>query len=170
MGVNEVRLAAPAKVHATANVAALLDEQPDERIHKLDYDEKPYWNLERARIGSSRKVSLELVVNGEPVAHHEIEADGVERPVTFDYNIDRSSWIALRILPSLHTNPIFVVVNDKPIRASRKSAEWCLKAVDQCWSQKSPHIRLEERGEAERAYEAARVAYRQRLSETAASN
>jgi len=76
----------------------------------------------------------------------------------------------LRILPSSHTNPIFVLVNDKPIRASRKSAEWCLKAVDQCWSQKSPHIRLEERGEAERVYGAAREAYRQRLSETAASN
>jgi hypothetical protein len=62
------------------------------------------------------------------------------------------------------------LVNDKPIRASRKSAEWCLKAVDQCWSQKSSHIRLEERGEAERAYEAARAAYRQRLNESTASN
>src|SRR5258705_531398 len=83
-----------------------------------------------------------------PVARQEIEADGVERPLTFDYHIDRSSWVALRILPSSHTNPIFVLVNDKPIRASRQSAEWCLKAVDQCWSQKSSHIRLEERGEA----------------------
>ena len=70
--------------------------------------------------------------------------------MTFDYRIDRSSWVALRVLPSSHTNPIFVTVGDKPIRASRKSAEWCLKAVDQCWTQKSPHIRLEERGEAER--------------------
>jgi hypothetical protein len=61
-------------------------------------------------------------------------------------------------------------VGDKPIRASRKSAEWCLKAVDQCWLQKSPHIRLEERGEAERTYQAAREAYRQRLNETVAAN
>jgi hypothetical protein len=111
-----------------------------------------------------------LVVNGQAVARQEIEADGVERPVSFDYKIDRSSWVALRILPSSHTNPIFVLVNDKPIRASRKSAEWCLKAVDQCWAQKAPHIRLEERGEAERTYQAAREAYRQRLDETTASN
>ena len=169
-GASEVRLAAPGVAHVTANVAALLDETPDESIRKLPYDEKPYWNLERARIGNSRKVPLELVVNGEPVARQEIEADGVERPVTFDHKIDRSSWVALRILPSSHTNPIFVLVNDKPIRASRKSAEWCLKAVDQCWSQKSPHIRLEERGDAERAYAEAREAYRQRLNETVASN
>ena len=165
-----VRLAAPAKVHVTANVAALLEEKPDETIRKLPYDEKPYWNLERARIGNSRKVPLELIVNGEPVARKEIDADGVERPVTFDQMIERSSWVALRILPSSHTNPIFVLVNDKPIRASRQSAEWCLKAVDQCWSQKEPHIRLEERGEAERAYKAAREAYRQRLNETLSSN
>ena len=60
----------------TANVAALLDETPDESIRKLPYDQKPYWDLERARIGNSRKVPLELVVNGEPVARQEIEADG----------------------------------------------------------------------------------------------
>ena len=59
-----------------------------------------------------------------------------------------------------------MIVDDKPIRASRKSAEWCLRAVDQCWAQKAERIRLEERGEAERAYEAARQAYRQRVSES----
>jgi hypothetical protein len=169
-GASEVALPGPATVHVTANVAALLDEAADENIRKLPYDEKPYWNLERSRIGSSRRVPLELVVNGEPVARQDIDADGVEKPVTFDYKIDRSSWVALRILPSSHTNPIFVLVDGKPIRASRKSAEWCLKAVDQCWSQKSPHIRLDERGEAERVYDLARQAYRQRLNETAASN
>lgn len=168
-GASEVDLARPATVHITANVGALLDETPDERIHKLRYDEKPYWDLERARVGSSRKVPIELVINGEPAARQEIEADGVLRPVSFDQKIERSSWVALRILPSSHTNPIFVLVNGKPIR-SQRSAEWCLKAVDQCWSQKSPRIRLEERGEAQRAYEAAREAYRARLQEVAASN
>jgi hypothetical protein len=168
VGTSEVKLASPGALHVTAKVAALLGETPDEEIRKLPYDEKPYWDLERARIGNTRKVPLELVVNGEPVARQEVEADGVQRPVTFDYKIDRSSWVVLRILPSSHTNPIFVTVGGKPIRASRKSAEWCLKAVDQCWTQKSPHIRLEERGEAERTYEAARAAYRERLTETAA--
>jgi hypothetical protein len=39
--------------------------------------------------------------------------------------------------------------------------------VDQCWKQKFPRIRLEERGEAERTYAAAREAYRQRLQDAA---
>jgi len=169
VGTSDVKLAGPGALHVMAKVAALLGEMPDEGIRKLPYDEKPYWDLERARMGNTRKVPLELVVNGQAVARQEVVADGVERPVSFDYKIDRSSWVALRILPSSHTNPIFVMVDDKPIRASRKSAEWCLKAVDQCWTQKSPHIRLEERGEAERTYEAAREAYRVRLRETAAA-
>src|SRR5579871_2286976 len=169
VGSSDVKLASPGVLHVTAKVAALLDQQPDANIRKVPYDEKPYWDLERARIGDTRKVPLELVVNGESVARREIDADGVQRPVTFDYKIDRSSWVALRILPSSHTNPIFVTVGDRPIRASRKSAEWCLKAVDQCWAQKGPHIRLEERGEAERTYEAAREAYRERFKETAAN-
>jgi hypothetical protein len=54
----------------------------------------------------------------------------------------------------------------EPIRASRKSAEWCLQGVDQCWKQKSPRIQRSERESAERAYEHARVRYRQILSDT----
>ena len=72
--------------------------------------------------------------------------------------------MALRILPSSHTNPVFVLVGGKPIR-SRADAEWCLRAVDQCWSQKEPRIRLEERGEAKQVYEAAKQAYRSRMNE-----
>jgi len=110
-------------------------------------------------------VPLELIVNGRAVARQEITADGVIRPVAFDYQIDRSSWIALRILPSSHTNPVFALVGAKPIRV-KSSAEWCLRAVDQCWSQKESRIRIEERGEASRAYELARDAYRQRIKES----
>jgi hypothetical protein len=29
---------------------------------------------------------------------------------------------------------IAVTVKGQPIRASRQSAEWCLRALDQCWS------------------------------------
>lgn len=163
---SELRLAQPGEVRVTAQVAAMLDEAPDENIRKLPYTEKLYWDLERARIGDTRKVPLELVVNGMPVARQEIVADGTVRPVEFNYKIERSSWIALRILPSSHTNPIFVLVGGKPIRASRKSVEWCLKAVDQCWSQKAPKIRPEEFVDAERAYESARQAYRERLKES----
>jgi hypothetical protein len=86
------------------------------------------------------------------------------RPVSFDARIDRSAWVALRILPSSHTNPVFVLVGGKPIR-SRADAEWCLRAVDQCWSQKRPRIRLEEQGEAQRVYDLARQAYRGRMND-----
>lgn len=162
---SELRLNQPQPVRVTAMVAALLSEKPVESIHQLPYDHKPYWELERARIGNTRNVPLELVVNGKPVARQEILADGKMRPVSFEYPVERSSWIALRILPSSHTNPIFVLVGGKPIRASRKSIEWCLRAVDQCWKQKSPQIRGEELDEAARAYDSARQAYRQRLEE-----
>ncbi|MGI8745758.1 MAG: CehA/McbA family metallohydrolase [Bryobacteraceae bacterium] len=167
-GASELKLQQSGKVHVTASVAALLEETPDQTVRGKPYDEKPYWDLERARIGNSRTVPLELIVNGLPVARTEILADGSLRSVSFDTNIDKSSWVALRILPSSHTNPVFVIVGDKPIRASRKSAEWCLRAVDQCWSQKSPQIRPAERVEAEQVYELARRAYRERLSETPA--
>jgi hypothetical protein len=166
---SELSLDAPASLHITADVAALLDETPDNSVRNLRYDQKPYWHLERARIGDTRTVPVELVVNGQPVARQEILADGVTRPIAFDYKVSSSSWIALRILPSSHTNPIFVLVGGMPIRASRPSVEWCLKAVDQCWRQKMPRMRLEERGEAERAYESARQIYRQRLNETPAN-
>src|SRR5678816_1307493 len=78
---------------------------------------------------------------------------------------ERSSWVALRILPSSHTNPIFVLVDGKPIRASRRSAEWCLKGVDQCWSQKERFIKPAELDEAKRAYAHAREAYKKILAE-----
>jgi hypothetical protein len=168
MGSGDVALAAPGKVQVTAMVAALLDDKPDPVIRSKPYDQKPYWDLERTRIGDSLKVPLELVVNGQPVAKQEIVADGSMKPVSFDYNVNRSSWIALRILPSSHTNPVFVTVGSKPIRASRKSAEWCVKAVDQCLAAKLPRIRPAERAEAERTYLKARQAYVLRLQETQA--
>jgi hypothetical protein len=163
---SEVKLSNPETVRVTARVAARLNEQPNEAIGKLRHDQKPYWDLERARIGSSREVPVELIVNGTPADKKIIVADGAPRDITFDFKVERSSWIALRVPTSSHTNPIFVVVGDKPIRASRRSAEWCLKAVDQCWSQKAPKISAKERDEAAKAYEHARQTYRRILAES----
>src|SRR5205085_2247183 len=138
-----------------------------EEVRRAPLNRKPYWDLERARLGQSRKVPVEVVVNGHPVATKEIVADGSEQAVSFDIPIQKSSWIALRIFPSSHTNPVFVVVNDKPIRASQRSAEWCLKAIDKCWQQKQPRIRAgAERDEARKAYDTARAAYRAILAES----
>ena len=79
----------------------------------------------------------------------------------FEFSPEESCWVALRIFPSSHTNPVFVEVDDKPIRASKKSAQWCLDAVDVCWQHKVKAIREgAERDAAEKAYEVARQAYR----------
>jgi hypothetical protein len=162
---SELRLNQPATVHLSAKVAARLNEQPENAIRNRPYSQQPYWNIERSRVGDSRQVPVEVIVNGQPVARKLIDADGVLRDITFDVPIQRSSWIALRILPSSHTNPIFAIVSDKPIRASRDSAQWCLKGVDACWSQKKRFIAAAEMQDALAAYEHARQEYRRILSE-----
>ncbi len=150
------------RVHVTADVTALLAEHPSpqtEAIRARRLDEKPYWHLERSRIGETRTVPVELIVNGQSVAQKEIPADGSLTKVEFDYDIQHSSWIALRILPSCHTNPIFIEVAGQPIRASRKSADWCAQAVDVCWNSKFRGIRESERVAARAAYDKAKEIY-----------
>ena len=165
MGVDgsELRLAAPATGRLTAKVAAYLPEQPGEN--------KPSripWQIERARIPGSRNVKVEAIVNGQPVAEKIITADGALQDISFDdIKLDRSGWVALRIFPSSHSNPIFVIVDDKPIRASRKSAQWCRDGVDQCWSQKKKFYAAAEMDDAKAAYEHARQAYRKIVEESA---
>jgi hypothetical protein len=150
------------------NAAALLEEKPRDDIRRRPFDQQPYWHVERARIGDTRRVPVELIVNGQVTRTKDIEADGQVRELTFDYTPDRSSWIAVRIFPSSHTNPVFVEVDGKPIRPSRKSAQWCLDAVDVCWQHKAPAIREgAERSAAEAAFEVARDAYRNVLAESA---
>lgn len=164
--ISQLNLAAPTTVKVTCDVAALLEESPREDIRRKRLDEKPYWHVERSRIGNTRKVPVELVVNGQVVATKEVIADGHQETVTFDVPIERSSWVALRILPSCHTNPVFVEVAGQPIRASRKSAQWCRDAVDVCWNAKKGGIRKEEKEAAKAAYEEARQAYETILAES----
>jgi hypothetical protein len=164
-GGSEVRLVEPAPVRATLKVAALLDEKPNPDVQRRPYSEKPYWDIERARVGATREVPVELIVNGYPVARQTIVADGTMRDITFETRIEKSSWVAARILASAHTNPVFVLVGGRPIRASARSAEWCLKGVDQCWGQKERFIAPDELADAREAYEHARTTYRQLLAE-----
>lgn len=165
VGDSEVRLATPGTVHTEVNAAAYLDPQPDQKIRQLPFDAKPYWSLERSRIGDTRRVPVEVVVNGKAVSRQEIVADGSVQKLDFDVPIAQSSWIALRILPSSHTNPIFVLVGGQPIRASRRSAEWCLAGVNQCWTQKAPKISAEELPDAQKAYDHAREVYEELIRE-----
>lgn len=148
--------------------AAMLEEKPRDDIRSKPLDQKPYWHVERARVGGTRTVDVELIVNGVAVAKKSIAADGSIHDVTFDYTPTQSSWAAVRIFPAAHTNPIFIEVDEKPIRASKRSAQWCLDAVDVCWKQKVKAIRETEREAAAAAYEKARDVYRQVLAEATA--
>ncbi len=164
--LSQLNLDAPSTVTITARVAARLNETPNLEIKNRALDQQPYWDVERARIAESQKVPVELIVNGQAVETQEIVADGGIVPIQFDAPIDRSSWVALRIFPSSHTNPVFVIVDGKPIRASRRSAQWCLDAVEVCWNQKVNRIREEERDAARKAYNVASQTYQKILEES----
>jgi hypothetical protein len=165
---SELRLPAGSKVPVTLLAAAYLPEHPNRSLHELPYDEQPYWNVERARIGDSREVAVEIVVNGKLAASQKLLADGTPREMKFEIPIKASSWVAARIVPAAHTNPVFVIVDGKPIRASRRSAEWALKSVNQCWTQKSGQISKAEIEEAKAAYDHAREVYQQLIRESPA--
>ncbi len=162
---SELNLSGAATVTVTLKAAAYLPATPDQALRSRPYDQKPYWDVERARIGDTREVPVEIVVNGKAVARQSLLADGKVRELRFEVPIGESSWIAARILPAAHTNPVFALVGGQPIRASRRSAQWCLDAVNQCWSQKAPHISIAELGEARKAYDHAREVYRQLVRE-----
>jgi hypothetical protein len=166
--VGELRLPAGSKVPVTLLAAAYLPEHPNKSLHELPYDEQPYWNVERARIGDSREVAVEIVVNGKLAASQKLLADGTAQEMKFEIPIKASSWVAARIVAAAHTNPVFVIVDGKPIRASRRSAEWALKSVNQCWTQKSGQISKSEIGEAKAAYDHAREVYQQLIRESPA--
>ena len=161
---SEIKLAAPGRVKLTALCAALLDTQPSDEIRARKPQEKPFWHIERARVGSSRNVKVEALINGQPATSKALVADGHSEDVSFELNIEKSCWLALRIYPSSHTNPIWITVADQPVR-ERASIEWCLKGVDQCWSQKEALIAPKEHADAVAAYEHARSVYRKRLDE-----
>jgi hypothetical protein len=173
---SEVRLERAGPVRVALKVSARLPESSEEELRSsatggfllqfLGPSEKPYWDLRRARIGRSREVPVEVVVNGRAVARRTVVADGTVQSLELEIPVDRSSWIAARILPSSHTNPVFVLVGGKPVRASARSAQWCLDAVGQCWSQKRAQTRAADLAAAQAGYEHARQVYRRLLAES----
>ncbi|MDO8539088.1 MAG: CehA/McbA family metallohydrolase [Opitutaceae bacterium] len=122
--------------------------------------------IDRAYQRGERRV--EIVVNGTVVASRDVPADGHEHAIEFKIPIERSSWIAVRQFPQLHTNPVNVIVAGKPIRAWRASAEWALGCIDQLWRIRGSRIAASERDQAAKAYEQARAFYRRVIDETPA--
>ena len=160
---SEVRLSNPGNIAVTVDAAAYL-ESDAQTASQIPYDKQPYWDIERARVAKTREVEVELVWNGKPISRQRLLADGALRKLDFQVPVTESGWMALRILPSCHTNPIFVQVAGEPMRPSKASAQWCLEAVNQCWSQKALQISGTEIAAAKEAYEHARQTYKALLS------
>ena len=114
---------------------------------------------ERMQTGGRRLV--EIVVNGQAIASQEVSADGKIHDLEFTIPIHRSSWVALRHFPQLHTNPVNVLVGDKPIRASRASAQWCVEMIELLWTNRRNRIAAAEREEARKTFDRAIERYRQ---------
>lgn len=113
---------------------------------------------------------VELVVNGKVVAKKEVPADNREHDLTFEIDIEHSSWVALRHFPQMHTNPVTVLVGGRPIRASRSSALWCAYCIEQLWRSRGRGIAEAERAEAERTFQQAIRLYRQIAAEAPAGS
>jgi hypothetical protein len=79
-GGSEVELDGPRRVKVSLRAGARLDETPNEAVRRRRYDETPYWDLERARIGDTREVPVEIVVNGRVAATQRLTARSERSP------------------------------------------------------------------------------------------
>jgi hypothetical protein len=109
---------------------------------------------------------VELVLNGRAVASRAVPADDRVHDLEFDVPIGRSSWVALRQFPQLHTNPVEVLVAGRPIRASRRSALWCVAALEQLWKTRGGTIASGEREQARLAFDQAIQIYHRVAAES----
>jgi len=164
-GEEDVLLDGRGRITIEATLAAWLEPQLTADILATRTSPGRSWYLENARISDTRTVNVELVVNGQVEDARPVLADGKPRAVQFVASIAQSSWIALRILSSSHTHPIFVQVARRPIRASKRSAQWNRACVDKIWEVKSPFIRDIERAAAAEAFDHARATYEQIIEE-----
>ncbi|HVK14638.1 MAG TPA: CehA/McbA family metallohydrolase [Gemmataceae bacterium] len=118
--------------------------------------------------GATRKV--ELIVNGVPVAAKTVAADDQPHDIEFSVPIAKSSWVAIRHMPTLHTNPVAVLVGGKPIRASRASAQWCLGVIEQLWRVRENNIIPAERAAAKETFGKAIEMYKKIAEESEAGS
>ncbi len=174
----EVRLAQPGRVTMRANVA-FSSETPLEIAYggavpvggqRLVGDTVHFHDTTGAKPFASGKRKVELIVNGLVAATREVPADDQLHDVAFTVEITRSSWVALRHFPQLHTNPVNVIIAGQPIRASRRSALWGIACIDQLWRVREKKIAVAERAEAKRAFDAAKEIYRRIAAEAPAGS
>jgi hypothetical protein len=154
-GFGDVKLDAAGNVKVSAKVAFAA---------KMDFTA----NGAPTPLGPTRTV--ELIVNGQVVAKKDVPADDQEHEISFDVPVAKSSWVALRHFPQMHTNAVPVLVGGKPIRASRASARWCVGVIEKLWEIRGqagpgPRISAAERPEAEKTFQKALEMYRKIANE-----
>ncbi len=172
---DDVKLAAPATVHVKARVAfasgtplevyyggAMPVEGP-----RLLGDTVNLHETKGEGVFTGNKRRVELIVNGRVAASQQVPADDQEHELFFNVPVERSSWIALRHFPQMHTNPMNVLVGGKPVRASRQSALWAIGCIEQLWRVRERAIAPAERDEARNTFEKAKDFYRQIAAEAA---
>jgi hypothetical protein len=162
-GFGEVHLDAPQEVSIETDVA-FAPETPALVAHGFALPpDGQRWSGDTVTLHGSRTGALlsggerlvEIVVNGRPAASVGVPADGKVHSLRWRVSINRSSWVALRQLPELHTNPVNVIVDRAPIRASRRSARWCIETIERLREQRRNSIREPERASAMKAYDEA---------------
>ena len=97
--------------------------------------------------------SVEVIVNGEIAWTTTIPADGKVHVIETTLPIKDSSWVAIRHFPQLHSNPVPVIVDGKPIRASKDSARWCVEMTELLWKNRERNIAEHEREAAKAAFD-----------------
>src|SRR5262249_49705488 len=162
-GFGDVRLDAPGAVTVEAQIA-FAPETPGLVAHGFALPpEGRRWSGDTVTLHGLRTDTMmpggervvEIVVNGSPAASERVPADGKIHALQFRVPVARSSWIALRQFPQLHTNPVNVLVGGAPIRASRRSALWCIETIERLREQRLNSIREPERAAAMKAYDEA---------------
>lgn len=173
-GNSDVHLKEPGKVNVKAKVA-FSEETPEEVAYGQVIPEAGLRvvgdtvNLHSPRTEKTVKGGMrlvEIVRNGQVVAKAEVPADGKIHEVEFEIPVDQSSWIALRQFPQLHTNPVNVLINEKPIRASAESARWCAESIRVLWQNRQRFIVKEEQPAALEAYQRAIKRYEEIAKES----
>ncbi len=161
MGQGEVRLDSRGRVKIAAQVAfaprtpegVAYGTQSSEQGRAVVGDTVILHNERSENWVDGGQRLVEIIVNGEVVATETVPADGNLHSIEKAVEIERSSWVAVRHFPQLHSNPIAVMVADQPIRASEKSARWCIEMTELLWKNREQRIAEGEREDARQAFE-----------------
>ena len=115
-----------------------------------------------------RHREVEIVVNGTARKRIGVPADGEEHSLSFEVEITESSWVALRQFPQLHTNPVTVLIGNKAVLTSARSARWCLETIKLLWKNRGDRIDAKERAAAREAFDRAEAHYRKLIDKASA--